>query len=282
MAANALNIYSAAETKDKLAELYGNLIEGIQKGAISEQIKNKDYSGDPTTGSVKVDRFKNAVAANYGTARTAGKGDALMNNGKVTIDIDTDKEIVEEIEEKDVRLFGIANIIARRVDNHVKRMVANLDSAFFAAAESAATAVELGADITAPEDIAEALIQSIETVKNDWVDGVDRDDIVLTLSPALYGKLRNKLDMVTLPTADAGAKEIPMFHGVRIFSNVRQTADAIVMVNGAVAQPVLVNEYQDEKINLSNAHGVELFYSYGTKAVAADLIKKLTLGGESS
>lgn len=280
MAQNALSITTNGSDADKLAEAYGYLIDGIQKGAISEQIKNREYSGDPTTGSVKVDRFKNAVAAAYGTARTAGAGNKITNDGKVVINIDQDKEIIEEIEEKDVKLFGIGNIIARRVENHKKRMIANLDAAFFGAAETAGTAVVLDPSITAIEDKVEALIQKVETTKNNWVDGVDRDDIVLTLSPEMYGKLRNKIDFVTLPTADLGAKEIPMFHGVRIFSNVRQNADIIAMVDGAIAQPVLVNEYQDEKINLSNAHGVELFYSYGTKAVAPDLI--FVLGGAES
>ena len=51
---------------DVLAESYGSLIESIQKGAISEKIKNTMYSGDPTTGSVEVDRFRNAVAGDYG------------------------------------------------------------------------------------------------------------------------------------------------------------------------------------------------------------------------
>ena len=52
---DALSIYTnaAGSTADKLAESYGKVIESIQKGALSEQLKNKDYSGDPTTGSVK-------------------------------------------------------------------------------------------------------------------------------------------------------------------------------------------------------------------------------------
>lgn len=110
---NALNIYIDNETKDKLAETYGNVIEAVQKGAISEQIKNKNYSGDPTTGSVEIDRFKNASVDDLGTARTAGAGKALKNTGKVTVNIDTDKEIVEELAKKDVRLYGLAGMAER-------------------------------------------------------------------------------------------------------------------------------------------------------------------------
>ena len=72
MRQDALNIYVNGETKDKLAETYGDVIEAVQKGAVSEQIKNKNYSGDPTTGSVVINRFKNATVDDLGTARTGG------------------------------------------------------------------------------------------------------------------------------------------------------------------------------------------------------------------
>ena len=94
---DANSIYINDTDKDKLAETYGEVIEAVQKGAISEQIKNKNYSGDPSTGSVEIDRFKNATINDLGTARTGGKGDQVKNTGKVTINVDTDKEIVEEI-----------------------------------------------------------------------------------------------------------------------------------------------------------------------------------------
>lgn len=271
---DALNIVTSGTTKDKLAESYGKVIESIQKGAISEKIKNTDYSGDPTTGSVEVNRFDNASSEDYGTARAAGKGDALANGGKVTINLNTDKEIVEEIEEKDVRTFGVENIIARRADNHAKRMIATLDRAYFSALEAAGTAVTLPAGVTAIEDVVETMIQSIETVTNDHVDGVDRELIVLTFSPAVYGKLRNHIDKVMV-TNDAGEEEIAMFHGARVFSNTRQTKAIIATVFGSAGQPVLVNEYADEKVPLSNAHAVELFYSFGTGVVTPDLVKTL-------
>ena len=273
---DALSIYTnaAGSTADKLAESYGKVIESIQKGALSEQLKNKDYSGDPTTGSVEINRFKNAASANYGTARTAGNGTTLKNTGKVTINLNVDKEIVEEIEEKDVRTFGVADIIARRRGNHGKRAIADLDSAYFTALESAATAVTLPTGVTAIEDVAETMIQAIETVSNDWVDGVDRDMIALTLSPAAYGKLRNHIDKVMVEN-DYGKEEIDIFHGVRVYSNTRQTSDIIATIFGSAGQPAMFNEYQDEKVPLSNAHAVELFYSYGTGVVTPDLVKKL-------
>lgn len=268
---NALSITTDGSTADKLAESYGKVIDAIQKGAISEQIKNTDYSGDPSTGSVEINRFANAGSANYGTARAAAEGSALKNSGKVVVNINVDKEIVEEIESKDVKLFGVADIIARRRGNHAKRMIADLDTAYFAALESEGSAITTTA--TAIEEKLEAAIQAIETVKNDWVDGVDRDQIVMTLTPAVYGQIRNHIDKVSDPTVDSGAAEFGYFHGVRVFSNTRQTKSIIVTIFGSAAQPVSVDEYADEKINLSNAHAVELFYSYGTKCVTPDLVK---------
>ena len=271
---DALSITTNGTTADKLAESYGKVIDSIQKGAISEKIKNTDYSGDPTTGSVEVNRFNNAAANAYGTARTAGEGSKLVNGGKVTINLNQDKEIIEEIEAKDVALFGVGDIIARRSNNHGLRMIADLDRAYFTALEGAATAVTLPTGVTAIEDVVEAMIQSISTVTNDYVDGVDREMIVLTLNPTAYGKLRNHIDKV-LVVNDAGEEEVAMFHGVRVFENTRQTSAIIATIFGSAAQPVLVNEYADEKVNLSNAHAVELFYSYGTGVVTPDLVKKL-------
>ncbi|MDO4979157.1 MAG: hypothetical protein Q4E47_03335 [Candidatus Saccharibacteria bacterium] len=269
---SAINITNG-DGKDSLAESYGKVIESVQKGALSEQLKNKDYSGDPTTGSVEVSRFKNATSKAYGTARSAGNGDALDNSGKVTINLDQHKEIIEEIEGFDARTQGVENIIAKRKDNHAKAMIVALDKAFFTAAEAAATAVTTTE--TEIEAVAEAMIQAVETTTNAYVEGVDRADIEMTLSPAAYGKLRNYIDKVPGASVGSDAEEIAVFHGVRVYSNVRQTAAILVMASGAVAQPVSVREYADEKINLSDAHAVELFYDFGTKVVAADLVKKL-------
>lgn len=271
---NALNIYTDNSTKDKLAEAYGNVIEAVQKGAVSEQIKNKNYSGDPSTGSVEVDRFKNASVDALGTARTGGKGKHLTNSGKVTINIDTDKEIVEELAMKDVKLYGLAGMAEKRKENHVKRMIAFLDNAFFTEAETAGTSVNLTSYSTVADKL-EALVQSVETTENDWVDGVDRDQIVLTVKPAIYGALLNHIDSV--PNSLTGLKD-DYFHGVRIFPNHRQGKDMICMIDGAIAQPVVTDEYNAEKIPLSNDIALELFFSKGTKAVMPDLIKFSSTG----
>lgn len=275
---DARSIYDSSDdtTKAKLAELSGKLIEGIFATAISSGIKNTDYSGDPTTGSVEVNRFKNAVSKDYGSARTAGKGEALRNTGKVTVNINQRKEIIEEVNGTDLALFGLAGLAEKRANNHLKQMVAVLDRAFFTEAEAKATNVVL-TGITAIEDVAEKMIQTIISVKNDWVDGVDKEDVVMTLNPKAYGKLRNYLDKVTVPTVNSGTREINVFHGVETIENLRQTADVLIQIKGAVALPVLVKQYDAEKIPLSNDYGLELFYDYGVTVVAKDLIFKGTL-----
>lgn len=267
---NALDIYVSDEEKDKLAETYGEVIEAVQKGAISEQIKNKNYSGDPTTGSVEISRFSNATVNDQGTARTKGAGEKLKNAGKVTINVDTDKEIVEEFNKKDLKLHGVSGIAEKRKTNHVKRMIAYLDSQFFATAEAEGTALTIPAEITAIAEKLEALIQSVETTVNDFVDGVDRDMLVVTVSPRVYGLVQNYIDSV--PNSINGLND-DIFHKVKIFSNHRQTKDAICMIDGAVGQLVTTDEYDVEKIPLSNNYGLELFFSKGTKAVMPDLIK---------
>lgn len=266
---DALSIYINDNDKDQLAEIYGQVIEAVQKGAISEQIKNKNYSGDPTSGSVEISRFANATINDRGTARTAGAGDKLKNNGKVTINVDTDKEIVEEVTKKDLKLHGVSGIAEMRKGNHVKRMIAYLDEQFFSVAEAEGTGVDLSSANSIVEKL-EKLIQSVETTKNDWVDGVDRDMLVVTVTPAVYGELLNYID--TVPNSLTGLTD-EYFHKVRIFSNHRQTKDMICMIDGAVGQLVMTDQYDLEKIPLSNDFGLELFFSKGTKAVMPDLIK---------
>lgn len=269
---NALSIYINDTDKDKLAETYGAVIDAVQKSAISEQIKNKNYSGDPTTGTVEIDRFNNATIDDLGTARTSGAGRKLVDGGKVTVSVDTDKEIVEEIANKDIKLFGISGMAEKRKANHIKRLTAYLDNQFFACAETEGTEVT-GLTGTIAEKI-EKLIQSVETTVNSWVDGVDRDMLVLTVTPAVYGAIQNYIDSV--PNSLNGLTD-DLFHKVRIYSNHRQTKDAICMIDGAVAQLVLTDEYDAEKINLSNDIALELFFSKGTKAVMPDLIKYSTI-----
>lgn len=267
----SLNILTTDEGKAYLSELYGKVIENVNKELVSVNMKNTDLSGDPTAGSVEAKRFVNAKSKAYGTARKAGAGDAVKAD-PVTVPINQDKEIVEELEQKDVSLYGVDGIMGRRATNHVQRMKSELDTAFFAEAHSAGTALTITAT-TVEEELEEA-IQTLENVQNDFVDGVPRSMMNLVCNTKYYGKIRTYLDKVSRPNIDSTAEEFNEYHGVKAFSCVHLPAgvDYIVMADGAVAQPVMSDEYTAEKIPLSNAYGVELFYHYGTKAVTPDLI----------
>lgn len=267
---DALSIYTDSNTRDKLAEIQGFVIETVQKSAVSEKMKNTEYSGDPTAGSVEIDRFKNAQVDDYGTARAAGAGNKILNTGKVTINIDEDKEIVEEIAKKDVKLYGIPAIMEKRKKNQALRMIADLDTRFFAQMVTDGTEITGLTTATPLAENLEKIIQSIETTQNDWVDGVDREMIEISVKPAIYGKLLNYIDSV--PNPISGLKE-DVFHRVKIYSNHRQTKDIICAIHGAVGQPVTIDEYEPEKIQLSNNYDCSLFYSRGTKAVMPDLIR---------
>lgn len=265
---NALSIVKTdGSTPEQLAELHGQVIENLQKSALSVRLKNNIFSGDPTAGSVEFDRFKNATSKAYGTARAAGEGDKIQD-GKITLNIDQDKEIVEEMAQKDVKMFGVPNIMARRAVNHDKVMAAELDRAFFNALVAAGSAHTFTASDV--EDKFEELVQLVETTANTYVDGVDRSQIVVTVKPAIYGQLKNKLN--ELNDRYSENESVRGLNGVEVISNTRQTADWIVFTYQSVGQPVLADQYVDEKIPLSNDHAVELFYHYGTKVLTPDLV----------
>lgn len=277
----AISLIQNGETKVELAEVSGLVIANIQKETLSSGLKSQAYTGNPAAGSVEFKRFKNSVSKDYGTARAAGKGDALTVP-PTTVNLNVHKEIVEEAAKFDLDTFGVGNIMARRADNHVDTVAAELDAAFFAQAKTEGT--EFTTTATNIEEVLEALIQTLETVKNDYVRGVPRNLIRLTLDPVMYGKARNYLDKNTHnANVDTAAEDFAIFHGVRVYSSVNLPSDettvtrAVAMIEGAIAQPVVIYPYKDpEKIPLSNDYGVSMFFDYGTKALTPDLIFHLS------
>lgn len=271
----SLNMLTSEDGKAYLSELYGKVIEGVMKALVSTGMKNADLSGDPVSGTVEAKRFVNATPQDYGTARAAGKGKSVKA-ATVTVAIDKDKEIVEELEQKDVRLYGVDGVLDRRSKNHVLRMASALDTEFFSVAAENAVEVEVDLAGGAVEDVLEAVIQECENTQNDFVDGVPREMMHLTLNTSYYGKVRNNLDKQTRSNVDTAAEEFYTWHGVECKSSVHMPAGVpfILQVTGAVAQPIMADQYTAEKIPLSEAYGVELFYHYGTKAVTPDLIFK--------
>ena len=269
----SLNVLLSTTGKDFLAEQYGAVIANVQKNCISQALKNTNLSGTPGAGTYEAKRFENKTSNAYGTARTGGAGQAVKAT-PVTVAVNVDKEIVVEVEQKDITLYGVDNLVEREAASAQKSMTRELEKAFFAEAVNAGTAYTPAQTVTAIEDIIEGLIQSVETVQNDFVDGVERDMIAVVCNPATFGKLRTYVDKVN----DGGAQPeaYALFHGVKVYSSVYlpNGTNAVAMAEGSIAQPVLPTIAPAERIQLSNAIAFGLFYSYGTKAVAADLIFK--------
>ena len=214
---NAISLLSGASTPATLAEIYGLVIENVQKGALSTSLKSNQYSGNPAAGSVEFRRFTNSASKDYGTARTAGRGDKVTAM-PVTVNLSVHKEIVEEVAKFDIETFGIADIMRRRADNHAQSMIRELDSAFFAKAAAAGTAFTPASGVTKIEEIMESMIQTLETMKNDYTDGVDRGLMDFVLSPAMYGSIRTFLDTQSNANVDTAGEEFGMYHGIRVYS----------------------------------------------------------------
>ena len=271
----AISLIQTGATKVDLAELSGLVIGNIQKDTLASGLKSQSYTGNPTSGSVEYKRFKNSVSQNYGTARAAGRGSAITVP-PTTVNLDTHKEIVEEAAKFDLDTFGVGNIMARRADNHVDTVAAELDETFFLTGVIAGVSYEPSSGMNTIEKKLEDMIQKLETVKNDYVRGVPRSIMRLVCSPSFYGEIRNYLDnSANNATVDTAAEYFAIFHGVRTYSSVYlpDGIDAILMIEGAIAQPVVIYPYKDpEKIPLSNDYGVAMFYDYGTKALTPDLI----------
>ena len=114
MAQNSLNVFTdlSQQTKDQLDEILAGVIENIQVTAVSEKLKNKRGSGTPEAGTITYKRFKNATLQAKGTARTAGHGNPLEDEN-VVINLDDDKEIVEELQKKDVKLYRLSLLLRK-------------------------------------------------------------------------------------------------------------------------------------------------------------------------
>jgi hypothetical protein len=108
----SLNVLLSTTGKDFLKEEYGAVIENVQKNTISQQFKNTDLSGTPGAGTYEAKRFENKASKAYGTARAANAGEAVKAK-PVTVPVDVDKEIVVEVEQKDVTLYGVDNLVQR-------------------------------------------------------------------------------------------------------------------------------------------------------------------------
>lgn len=273
----SLSILASTTGNDYLAEQYGKVIENIQSKNIASQIKNNDLSGNPGAGTVEAKRFANAEVNAYGTARSGGAGSKIVAE-PVVVAIDTHREIIEEIEEEDVALYGVESVIERRLANHELRMGKDLEKNFFKVMAS------YGQVFTTSESTmigkVEAAIVTLEETQNTYVDGVDRMFMTVIASPSVYSALQGEIDKLSNPLGNSGAAEIEMFHGCKIrkSTDLPTGVEFIVAVDGSVAQPLRVKLQPAKQIEFSKAYGFGIFYDFGTKEVSPDLIQVKTSG----
>lgn len=272
MAQKSLNVLiNGTSTKDDLAVVLDGVLENIQVSAVSEAIKNKNGSGSPQSGAVEYKRLANATLADKGTARQAGKGSQLKAE-TISVLIDTDKEIVEEVTTKDLKLYGIAGMAQKRADNQSKRIAAFLDKTFFDVAVKAGTQFTRGS-LTDPKEIVDTMIVKAKNTSSDFIDGIDAEDLVLVLDGSYRKALKNDLDSLPNGTRPENGR-IGVYDSVEVFESNRlpENVHAIVMLRGAVAQPYFVSEYDFEKIPLDDNYAIENFLYCGTKALMKETI----------
>ncbi len=270
----SLSQISTAGGYDYLAEEYGKVIDNVQKSTISSILKNTDLSGEPTAGTLEAKRFTNTASNAYGTARSGGAGQKNSVT-PVTIKINTDRELIHEVEEKDTALYGVDGLITRKAAQDEKSMQRELERAFFVEAGVAGTR-KTSFTATAAIDKFEEFVQGIETTSNDFVDGVDRDMIHVVMNTSTYGTLRSYIDTNTSnANIDTAIAEMGILHGVKVYSSVYLPSGVsyMGMVQGSVAQPVMTTMDEAGKFPASNAYHFGMFYSYGTEAVMPDLIQ---------
>ena len=280
MAIESLNITNLAdlagteEGKMLLAEELKGIIANVQRRTISNILKNTLLSGNPTAGTLKARRYASANSKAYGTARTAGKGDPEKAFG-VDVDINIDREIFEEYEEKDISLNGIPGLLEERKKAISDAMVRELDEKFFlVAVDPNNGGAELQTAKTSVKERLSDLILKLHTVKNDFVDGVEKADIHVALSPEAYEEMRDYIDTKPNANVKTDIEEFGKYHGVWLYSNVHQPEgiEMIAMCIGSIAEPVRTSDYRADKLPLSDAYAVGMPYYYGCKPVMPDLI----------
>lgn len=270
---SSLNIadYLDQTKLDNLAETLGGVIENIQVGAVSEALRNKQGSGDPTSGSVEYKRFVNATLEDKGTARTAGKGAKVIAD-KVIVNVNDDKEIIEELQLKDVKLYGIDGMAEKRKGNFAKRVQAYLDRKFFATAVNGGTEYDPEGE-TDVKTILDGMIVTAKATSSDFIDGIDAEDLALVLDGTYRKALKNDLDALPNGTAPSNGR-VGTYDSIETYESNRMPAGihAILMLKESVAEPWYTSEYNAEKIPFDDAIALETFLYSGSEALVPEAI----------
>ena len=277
MAQKALSIYTTGSTPADLRNKIAGVFENLSKKTISGRLKSKNGVLNESAGSFEFKRFANATAVTYGSARTSGG--AKVKAAPVIVNMDSNKEIVEEVNAFDGGSFteeDLNSFLARRQVAIQQAVERDLDREFFAAVAAAEGGGTSSTVIDTTEAIIpqlEAIIVALEMTKNDYVDGVDREQMALVLTPELYGKVKTELNDCYNFSGTVADEIFKGINGVATFSSNRlpDKVQYELVVMDAVAQPVMLSATEIEKIPLSNEYAVEIFYRFGTKVLAPEL-----------
>lgn len=272
----ALSIYVSDSVKAELKNKIAGVFENLAKDTISGRLKSKNGALNEKAGSFEFKRFANATRQEYGTARTAGKG-TKVKAAPIVVNLDRNSEIVEEVNTFDAASFTDEDLnafLARRKTAIQQSVARDLDRDFFAAAKTGGTA---GASINVSNPIVaqlEAIIAGLEVTNNEYVDGVDREQMALVLNPTLYGKVKTELNDCYNFSGTVADEVFKGINGVATFSSNRlpDGVDYVLMVMDSIAQPVMITDTDVEKIPLSNEYAVEVFYRNKTKVLAQELV----------
>jgi len=273
---NALNIVvSGTTTKAQLAEIYGQVIDNVQKNTISNLLKNRHLSGDFNAGTLEAYRIEMSASKPYGTARAAAKAE-ISKPKPVVVPVDKNRELLKEWEKYDLQRFGIVDLMKREAGNMALSMERELETAFFDVAKTAGTKFTPKAGLTTWIQKTSDAILAVEKTKNEFVHGVPRNLIHVVCDPTVYEELRDFIDTQSKPNVDTTIEEFGRRHGVWYYSSIYlpTNVDFIIMVEESVAQPVKITQYDENgNIPLSNAVADGFFYDYGCVGVMPDLIK---------
>ena len=231
---NTISIFESENTQAKLNELQAGIVENLQTKGNSFRVKSKNANLNEKAGSYIFKRYQNSQSKAYGTARTANAGDKLTAPD-ITVNVDDHKEIVEEVAKFDAERFGVdasvIGIVEKRKTNHEMTLKRDVESKFWQEAYTKAIAGDdlgmtgqvvagIGAAGTTPIDeyLDSEVFVKLETVKNNYVNGVDRELIASMLSPKAYSKLKSRLNTLYNANFAVADKELQGINGVACFN----------------------------------------------------------------
>ena len=285
---DALSIYlENGTTKAYLKNVLAGIFENYQKEALSARFKSKNANLNRAAVSYEFKRFANSTVRDYGTARTAGKGDKIIAP-PITVNLDKNKEIVEEVNFFDADGSftdeGFKAMVERRKTNFELSVTDFLDLDFFSVAKAGGTAATaLGVtDLDSTKSFKrqiETLIGKFEKTgkngtENKYVRGIDRRYMALILDSSLYGLVKDELNDCRNFSQMISDEKFTGINGVACFSSVNlpDGVDYELMTMDSIAQPVLPSGFEFEKIPLSIEYAMEMFFRYGSKVLAPELV----------